>query len=61
MLQDTLEDIKIYLRDEGLYDNQIREFLESHDITALDEDEAWEIVEMHIFRDLDSVDLNGIL
>ncbi len=60
MQQDTLEDIKIYLRDEGLYDNQISEFLTSHDIISLDEDEAWEIVEMHVFRDLDSVDLSGL-
>lgn len=60
-MQDTLEDIKLYLRDEGLYDHQIKDFLDSHDITTLDEDEAWEIVEMHVFRDLDSVDLDAVL
>lgn len=53
MLEDTLDDVKIYLRDEGLDDTQIRDFLESHELWTLDEDEAWEVVESHIFRDTD--------
>lgn len=52
MLNDTLEDMRIYLLDEGLADEQIKEFFESHDIQALNEDEGWEVIEAHIFRDL---------
>lgn len=60
MLQESLDDIKIYLRDEGLYEDQIQSFMDSHDLPSLDEDEAWEVVESHIFRDLDSVDMDGL-
>lgn len=53
MTSDTLEDIKLYLQDEGLDDSQIEDFLYSHEVEKLDEDEAWEVVESHIFRDTD--------
>lgn len=53
MLDDTLDDMKIYLQDEGLEDQQIQEFFESHDFQSLNEDEGWEVIEAHIFRDTD--------
>lgn len=52
MMQETLDDMMLYLRDEGLDESQITEFLDSHDISTLDEDEGWEVIEAHIFRDV---------
>lgn len=50
---EVVEDIEIYLLNEGLDDQQIDDFFASHDLQELDEDEAWEVVEAHIFRDTD--------
>lgn len=53
MQQEIVDDMKLYLRDEGLDDSLIKEFFESHEIWNLDEDEGWEVIESHIFRDTD--------
>lgn len=55
----TLEiaDIEVYLKDEGLSEEQISTFIVSHNLQTLAYDKAWEIVEEHIFRDDDDTDL----
>lgn len=50
----AVEDIELYLKDEGLDDNQIESFFDSHDLYQLDEEEAWEVVQSHILRDDDN-------
>lgn len=51
MLPEALDDVRIYLRDEGLDEEQIDEFLHSHDLARESDDDAWEIIDSHIFRE----------
>jgi hypothetical protein len=54
MASEALDDAILYLRDEGLDEQQIEDFVASHDLHEIeDEDEIWEIVESHIFRETD--------
>lgn len=46
-----IADIELYLKDEGLDDSQISEFISSHDLQSLSYDAAWEIVDNHLIRD----------
>jgi len=48
---EAMDEIIMYLTDEGLDGDQILEFVQVHSLATLTEEEAWDVIHSHIIRD----------